>query len=69
MIPKSAFKAHALEILQRVETTGQSVIITNRGRPVARIAPYYGNDDALLAALQGSVIAYHEPTEPIEADA
>jgi prevent-host-death family protein len=65
-ISKAAFKAHALEVLRQVEATGQSVLITDRGRPVVRIDPYYGDDDAdVLASLRGTVRAYRDPTAPV----
>ena len=63
-ISKAAFKARALEILRRVQATGEPVVITDRGRPVLRLEPYFGEDDAVLASLRGSVLAYHDPTEP-----
>ncbi len=65
-VSKSAFKARALEILRRVQATGEAVIITDRGRPVLRLEPYFGEDDAVLASLRGSVLAYLDPTEPVE---
>ena len=68
-ISKAAFKAHALEIFRRVQETGEPVLITDRGRPVLRLEPYYGEDDAVLASLRGSVIRYYEPTEPVGEDA
>lgn len=60
------FKAHALEILRRVQETGEPVIITDRGRPVVRLVPYFGDDDAVFASLRGSVLVYRNPTEPVE---
>ena len=62
---RSEFEAHALEILRRVEASGEPVLITDHGRPVLRLGPYYGDDDALLASLRGSVLEYHDPTEPV----
>jgi prevent-host-death family protein len=35
----SQFKAHCLAVLDEVATTGQSVIVTKRGKPVARVEP------------------------------
>jgi len=58
-ISKSRFKAHAEEYLRQVERTGKGLIITDRGKPVLKIAPY-GPDP--LAALRGSVIRYDDPT-------
>ena len=65
---KAAFKARALEILRRVQETGEPVLITDRGRPVVRLEPYFGDDDAVLASLRGSVLAYDRPTEPVGED-
>lgn len=49
------FKAHCLELLDRVERTRESIIVTKRGRPVARLAPL---EITKPASLRGSV-AYH----------
>jgi prevent-host-death family protein len=65
-VSKAVFKARALEILRRVQATGEPVIITDRGRPVLRLEPYFGEEEAVLASLRGSVLAYHDPTEPVE---
>lgn len=64
-ISKANFKARALEIFRRVQETGEPVLITDRGRPVLRLEPYFGEDDAVLASLRGSVTRYDEPTEPV----
>ena len=63
-VSKATFKARALEIMRRVEATGSPVIVTDRGRPVLRLTPYRGEDDALLASLRGTVVSYAEPMEP-----
>jgi prevent-host-death family protein len=67
-ISKAHFKARALEILRQVETTGEPILITDRGRAVLKIAPYFGDDDAVLASLRGSVLRYEDPTEPVATD-
>ncbi len=67
-VTKAAFKARALEICRRVEATGASVIITDRGRPVLRLAPFFGGEDIALETLRGSVVEYRDPTEPVDAD-
>jgi prevent-host-death family protein len=38
-ISVSEFKQRCLEIIRRVEKTGQAVAITRRGKVVARVAP------------------------------
>lgn len=35
----SEFKAKCLELMDRVAATGQSVVVTKRGVPIARLAP------------------------------
>src|SRR5687768_11388589 len=49
--------AHVLEILRRVETTGEAVIVTDRGRPMVRVEPYFGGDDA-------SGVSFRPPVGP-----
>jgi prevent-host-death family protein len=36
----SQFKSHAVEILTRLAKTQENLIITKRGKPLARIIPY-----------------------------
>ena len=68
-VSKAHFKTHALEIFRRVQETGEPVLITDRGRPVLRLEPYFGEDDAVLASLRGSALSYEKPTEPVDEDA
>ena len=39
-VSKSQFKAPALEFFRQVETTGESLIVTDRGQPKLEIRPY-----------------------------
>ena len=36
----SQFKAHALKVIDEVARTRESVIITKRGKPLAKVIPY-----------------------------
>ncbi|MBI3403590.1 MAG: type II toxin-antitoxin system Phd/YefM family antitoxin [Acidobacteria bacterium] len=38
-VSASVFKSRCLKMLDRVAHTGESLIVTKRGRPVARIVP------------------------------
>ncbi len=38
-IPAGEFKAKCLKLMDEVQQTGQEVIITKRGKPVARLVP------------------------------
>lgn len=64
-LSKSQFKPHALEYLRKVETTQQELVITDHGRPVARIVPYTVVGPDPLEELRHSVLEYDEPTEPV----
>lgn len=38
-IPVSRFKAQCLGLLDEVAKTGQTIVVTKRGRPVVRVSP------------------------------
>ncbi len=67
-LSKAKFKPRALEYLRQVEQEGTELVITDRGRPVARIVPYYQSTEELLADLRGSVLEFVAPTDPVGAD-
>ncbi len=55
-VPAGAFKQGCLAILDDVAATHREVVITKRGRPVARLVPVISDrerEDELLAALRG----------------
>ena len=68
VISKSQFKPQALEYFRKVETTRQELIITDHGRPVAKIVPYQGPGPDPLKELRNSVLKYDDPTEPVGVD-
>ena len=67
-ISKSRFKPHALQYFREVQETGHELVITERGEPVLRIAPYRPEPATALAELRGSVIRYDDPTAPVAVD-
>lgn len=67
-IGKAAFKAKVLEYLRSVEETGTDLVITDHGRPVARVSPFRFDPEAGLEALRGSVLRFDDPTEPVGAE-
>jgi prevent-host-death family protein len=64
-VPKSQFKARALEYLRRVQKTGQPLVILDHGRPVVQVVPYRGEASEILRVLRGSVRRYVQPTKPV----
>ncbi len=67
-ISKTEFKAHALEILRRIEQSGEPRTITNHGRPTLEIKKLRQRQDSPLAVLKGTVIKYEAATSPIAED-
>ena len=67
-ISKSEFKARALEFFRQVESSGQSVIVTDHGKPVLEVRPYRDIARRPLDMLRGSVLRYDHPTAPVRED-
>jgi len=65
VVSKSKLKPRLLAYLRRVEETGEELVITDRGRPVAKIVPYRPADADPLEALRHTVVRYEEPTESV----
>jgi len=64
-VSKSEFKAKALEYFRRVEASGQSVVVTDHGRPTLEVRPYRGVDRNPLDVLRASVVRYDNATDPV----
>ena len=64
-VSKSQFKAKALEILRRVEATGESVLVTDHGKPTIEVRRHRSLGRSPLELLRGSVVDYLDPTEPV----
>lgn len=63
-VSKSKFKAHALEYFRLVQS-GSTLIVTDRGRPVARIVPIRQSAEDTLSKLRGTLVKYSDPLEPV----
>ncbi len=61
-IPAGEFKARCLALLDRVAETGDEIVVTKRGRPVARVVPVRR---PAVASLRGSVTFHGDIVGPI----
>ena len=71
-IAAGAFKAQCLGLLDRVEQQRIEIVITKRGRPVARLVPVGGSAPKIFGRLKGTgriVGDIFSTGEPWEADA
>lgn len=63
-VPAAQFKARCLALLDEVEATGRAIVVTKRGRPVARVTPLAeGAPD-----LRGSVVSQGDLVSPLDED-
>lgn len=67
-LSKSQFKPKALEVMRHVEQTGETVIITDHGKPTLEIKQYQSRDTDPFDRLKGSVVDFQQPIEPIDGD-
>lgn len=59
------FKARCLEVLDTVARTSEPVVVTKRGRPVARVVPLVNKPMRLVGALKGRVETVGDIVSPL----
>ena len=63
----SEFKAKCLALMDEIAESGEEIVITKRGKPVAKLAPCEGKPRTLFGA--GGEIAIHgDIIEPIDVE-
>jgi len=65
-ISAAEFKATCLDLMDEVERTGSSVVVTKRGRAVARLAPVRMRVRSAFGLLKGRIAIRGNIVEPIE---
>jgi len=60
------FKAQCLAVMEEVYSTRSPVLITKRGRPVAKLVPPDNSADEFIGRLQGVVKVVGDIESPIE---
>ncbi len=64
-IPAGQFKAKCLSIMDRVQKTGETVLITKRGKPVARLLPAPTEPEDVFGYMAGKVKIVGDIVGPI----
>jgi len=54
-IPAGKFKAHCLAIMDEVQAKRQAVVITKRGKPVAKLVPVEQEKDDIFGFYKGKI--------------
>jgi prevent-host-death family protein len=62
-IPAGEFKARCLALLDEVHDSGQELVVTKRGRPVARVVPVV---ESMPRPLAGSIVREGDLVSPID---
>lgn len=65
-LPAGEFKAHCLSVIENVRKTRETVVITKRGRPVAKLVPADESPQQFLGRLEGVVRIVGDIESPIE---
>ncbi len=65
-IKASEFKAKCLKIMDEVAATGESVLITKNGVPVAELGPAKRKPKAIFGSMRGSVTYMGDIISPID---
>lgn len=52
-VPAGEFKARCLQLMDQVRATRQSIVITKRGKPVAKLIPIEEEVPSLFGRLKG----------------
>jgi len=61
------FKARCLKVMDQVRATREPVIITKRGRPVAKLVPVDGRGDDIFGCLKGVMEIVGDIESPVVA--
>jgi prevent-host-death family protein len=64
-IAAGAFKVHCLAIMDEVQSKRQSVLITKRGKPVAKLVPIEHAKDDIFGFLKGKVTILGDVVSPV----
>jgi antitoxin (DNA-binding transcriptional repressor) of toxin-antitoxin stability system len=65
---KTEFKSHALEVFRNVEQSGETLIITDRGKPKIEIRKIRRQEVSPMELLRNSVVKYELATSPVSVD-
>jgi prevent-host-death family protein len=54
-MPAGQFKVHCLKVMDEVQSKRQAVLITKRGKPVAKLVPVKRTKDDIFGFLKGKI--------------
>lgn len=64
----SAFKATCLQVLDQVAQSGHGVVVTKRGKPVARVVPMVNRPERIVGAMKGEIEIRGDIVSPLRVE-
>ena len=64
-MPAGKFKAQCLAVIDEVSTKHEIVVITKRGRPMAKLVPIIKEDDDIFDFMKGKIQITADIVEPV----
>lgn len=64
-MPAGEFKARCLRVMEQVRATREPVVITKRGRPVAKLVPADERPDDVFGCLKGVIKIVGDIESPV----
>ena len=68
VVKAGEFKAKCLKLMDEVAESGEAIVITKRGKPVAQLAPVKRKPKTLYGALKGRVKIKGDIISPIDVE-
>ena len=65
-VKASEFKAKCLQIMDDIAETGDTIVVTKNGKPVARMVPYQIKPDTLYGMHKDKIVVEGDIISPID---
>ncbi|MBA3915188.1 MAG: type II toxin-antitoxin system Phd/YefM family antitoxin [Acidobacteriales bacterium] len=65
-VAAAQFKAHCLTLMDQVQEKREPILITKRGKPIAKIVPVDTGDDKFLGRLRGVLRITGDIESPVD---
>lgn len=63
-IPAGVFKARCLSLMDEVQSRRETILITKRGKPVAKLVPVTAGEDEIFGFCQGQGVIKGDVVSP-----
>jgi prevent-host-death family protein len=64
-ISAARFRATCFQVLDTVAETRQEVVVTKRGKPIARVVPLINRPDNIVGAMKGTIQIHGDIIGPV----